>query len=154
LDRLEANQEMMVSANLAIRKYAKAGLEAQKMALMDLGFDEGNALDLLNPSHFGSKGYARFSLSNNGATIRTLKARIESLTKIKDKPDTERVGTLATMSDCPADNRIRLLFPDKPSEEVRKVLKSHGFRWTPSLGVWQAYRKQYTYDLAVKLAGV
>jgi hypothetical protein len=44
------------------------------------------------------------------------------------------------VEDAPADNRIRLYFPDKPDEVTRSALKARGFRWTPSLGCWQAYR--------------
>lgn len=33
--------------------------------------------------------------------------------------------------------RIQLIFDGKPSEEVRAVLKSNGFRWSPSFGAWQ-----------------
>ena len=33
--------------------------------------------------------------------------------------------------------RIRVYFPDKPEEDVRRVMKSNGFRWSPSVGAWQ-----------------
>jgi hypothetical protein len=36
-----------------------------------------------------------------------------------------------------ADNRVKLTFPGKPSDAVRSELKSSGFRWAPSEGVWQ-----------------
>lgn len=33
-------------------------------------------------------------------------------------------------------NRINLYFDDKPEEDVRRVLKSNGFRWSPSFSCW------------------
>jgi len=33
--------------------------------------------------------------------------------------------------------RIQLIFEDKPEVEVRDVLKSHAFRWSPRFGAWQ-----------------
>jgi len=35
------------------------------------------------------------------------------------------------------DNRIRLFFPGKPSDDQRARLKKRGFRWSPRAGAWQ-----------------
>lgn len=34
-------------------------------------------------------------------------------------------------------NRIQLIFPNKPDEETRTLLKSHGFKWSPRFTAWQ-----------------
>jgi len=36
-----------------------------------------------------------------------------------------------------SENRIQFLFNEKPSEEVRNLLKHWGFRWSPSNAAWQ-----------------
>ena len=36
-----------------------------------------------------------------------------------------------------SDNRLQILFDSKPDEEIRAVLKSNGFRWSPKAGAWQ-----------------
>jgi Domain of unknown function (DUF3560) len=36
-----------------------------------------------------------------------------------------------------SENRVRIYFPGKPSEALRSLLKSRGFRWSPSEGAWQ-----------------
>ena len=33
--------------------------------------------------------------------------------------------------------RVQLRFPGKPDEQTRSLLKSHGFRWSPTQGAWQ-----------------
>lgn len=35
--------------------------------------------------------------------------------------------------------RIQLIFDDKPDEDTRTLLKSYGFRWSPSFGAWQRH---------------
>lgn len=35
--------------------------------------------------------------------------------------------------------RIQLIFPDKPDDTTRRVLKANGFRWSPSQGAWQRH---------------
>ena len=35
------------------------------------------------------------------------------------------------------ENRIQFIFDGKPSEEIRRILKSNGFRWALSQEAWQ-----------------
>ena len=91
---------------------------------------------------------------NNGANIRRVKARIESLECSQASPVTEVQGTVARLQDDPPANRVRLFFPEKPSPEVIARLKANAFRWTPTLGAWQAFRNSRSLDLAQNLAGV
>lgn len=35
------------------------------------------------------------------------------------------------------ENRLQIMFDGKPSAEIRKELKSNGFRWAPSQEAWQ-----------------
>jgi len=34
-------------------------------------------------------------------------------------------------------NRVQIIFPNKPTDNERRILKSHAFRWAPSVGAWQ-----------------
>ena len=33
--------------------------------------------------------------------------------------------------------RVQFVFPGKPDDETRAMLKENGFRWAPSQGAWQ-----------------
>lgn len=150
----EALQERMRSANAAIRKHKKAGEAVQVAALIELGFSPTHANELLKPDFCGRIGFADYQLQNNNANIRRMKERLEGIQRNQAKPETKVEGKNARIEDSPADNRVRLFFPGKPSEEVRTKLKSNGFRWTPSLGAWQAYRNWRSTEVAKEVAGL
>lgn len=149
--KAECLQQAMKAANAAIRKHAKAGAEAQVAAVVALGFTEEQARRLLEPDYCGRIGFADYETRNNGANIRRMKERLEAVTRTQAMPDTAKEGTAARVEDCPAENRVRLYFPAKPAREIIEELKSNGWRWTPSLGCWQAYRNTASLALADKL---
>jgi hypothetical protein len=144
----------MKACNAAIRKHRKAGGAAQVAALVALGLSEEQAVKLLQPDFCGRIGFADFELTNNGANIRRMKARFEGISRNKATEATERQGSLARLEDCPADNRVRLFYPGKPDAETRSRLKSRGFRWSPTIGCWQAYRNSHTIGIAAREAGL
>jgi hypothetical protein len=156
LDRLkdkiaeaEALQSTMRAVNTAIRRHAKAGRGAQIKAMLEANSDlcEANAALMLNPDCLGRIGYYDFELSNNNANIRRMKSRLEWLRRDNaTKPTTIRGEDGVLYEDCPADNRVRLFFSRIPDVTVRTRLKSQGFRWTPSLRCWQAYRNSRSLE--------
>ena len=76
--------------------------------------------------------YASYQLSNYSAEINRLKKSIESLER---REETGFVGWQFKGGEAVAnqeENRLQLLFDEKPSEEQRSKLKSWGFRWSPS----------------------
>lgn len=93
--------------------------------------------------------FAPYQLSNNNATIRTAEKRLEQLQAAKAMPETSQESDNGIrLEDSPADNRVRLFFPGKPEFEVRAKLKKNGFRWSPTIGAWQAYRNTWSMALA------
>ncbi len=152
--KLEAAQQRMKDCNAVIRKHAKDGPSAQIAALIALGKPESVAQELIKPDFCGRIGYPNYALTNNGANIRRLKERLERVSQAQAEPETCVEGTNARLEDCPADNRVRLFYPGKPSEEVRSRLKSAGFRWSPTIGAWQAYRNNWAMETAKVEAGI
>jgi hypothetical protein len=154
LTSAEALQLRMRATNAAIRRTAKEGKPAQVAALLGMGYTEDAAHRLLLPDFCQRIGFADFELTNNGANIRRMKQRVESITRLQAMPASEAQGTNARIEDAPQDNRVRLFFPGKPDETIRTKLKARGFRWTPSLGCWQAFRNHWAVETAKEIAGV
>ena len=141
IERAERLQEIMREANIIIRK--KIGDEEKVAFLLELeGITEGGARRLLTPDDMGRIGFASYLLTNNGANIRRMKERVAELQardaeRAAQTEDVEReVNGVRYVENTDA-NRVQLVFPGKPAEAVRDLLKSHGFRWAPSLGAWQ-----------------
>jgi hypothetical protein len=98
--------------------------------------------------------YVGWQITNLGAQIRTVKERINTVSRVQAQPEQKIEGDMGIRyEDSPADNRVRLFFPDIPAREIREKLKSNGFRWTPTLGCWQAYRNWRAETLARTMIG-
>ena len=85
--------------------------------------------------------FPSYCLSNNNAKIRAAKQRIKELEEAKASAQGEAVETNIEGLKVVENEvmRIQLIFDDKPSAEVRDVLKSYGFRWSPKFAVWQRH---------------
>lgn len=95
-----------------------------------------------------------YKITNNGANIRRLKARAEELrAKAADVTTRITVGDIEIF-DSVEDNRTQIAFAGKPTASTVDELKANGFRWAPSLGVWQRMRSPRALWLAKKIAGV
>lgn len=84
-----------------------------------------------------AREHSTWELTNIGATIRETKKRIERLEKL-DNIDFKEInlenGKVIHNKEI---NRIQFLFDNIPDEETRKILKSHGFRWSRYEKAWQ-----------------
>lgn len=158
LVKAEADLDFMRRANAAIRKHKRDGEAAQIEVLVALDgsmkLTPAAAAQLLKPDFANRIGFADYEIRNLAANIRRMRARSETIAEAKAVEATTIEGTSARFEDCPADNRVRLFFPGKPDSLTRSRLKSAGFRWTPSLGCWQAYRNHHAMTTARREAGV
>ena len=68
-----------------------------------------------------------------------MKQRLVDLERKSETETTEIEHDGFTVIENVEENRIQILFPGKPSNEIRQVLKRHGFRWAPSQGAWQRH---------------
>lgn len=80
--------------------------------------------------------YPDYMLSNNNANIRRIRERIASLEQQTTRETKERQVGQVTIREDTTENRVLLVFPGKPAEDVRRMLKSSGFRWSPTRGAW------------------
>lgn len=155
IDRLESEhaqlsrlQERMKAVNLAHGRFVKnpATLDAAD----HISEQDKARIRAYKPEYsWEPHPFAPYQLQNNGANIRRIEARIEQLTAAKAAPMVEREGaTGVRLEDDPPANRVRLFFPGKPDQATRDRLKKQGFRWSPTIGAWQAYRNTWSLALA------
>lgn len=135
----EELQEFMKKVNAVIRK-AKGGNCFEQ--LLQLGVRERLAVELLTPDWAKRIGFKPYEITNNGANIRRLKARLKELEekaerRNSDVPETEvEINGVKILENYDAD-RVQIFFPGKPEREVIQNLKSNGWKWSPSTACWQ-----------------
>jgi len=78
-----------------------------------------------------------YALTNNSANIRRMKERLAQIETQPQRETREREEQGIQIIENAEENRIQLIFPGKPDEEIRSILKSCGFRWSPYNGAWQ-----------------
>lgn len=147
LARREKRQADMKACNRIIRANPRNALTDAKLAkLVDLDIPEDAARNLFEPDFCGRIGFPDYALTNNNANIRRIRERIAMLERTADAaPVAETFGGIEYRED---DNRVRLIFPGKPPKETRQLLKSHGFRWSPSAGAWQRHLNNAARQIA------
>lgn len=139
LAKLETLQDTMKRANVCVRKQDRAGLAA-------MGFSEARIAQLFTPDFCGRLGFPDYALTNNSANMRRIRQRIEAL-QARPTESTERqiplvgesptsAGNGVTVREDTTENRVMLIFPGKPAEAVRAILKASGFKWSPTRGAW------------------
>lgn len=138
LEGAESKQAAMKAANTIIHRKPKNEQTPDKLAeLVALGFSESRAAQLFAPDVCGRVGFPDYALTNNGANVRRIRKRIEALRATASRQDVAQDhGGIEYREE---DNRVRLVFPSKPPENVRAILKNHGFRWSPTAGAWQRF---------------
>lgn len=130
MEELEARRTRMVAANKAIRS------KAPKEALVVLGFSEKLVEQLMTPDFAGRLGFPAYALQNASAECARIRKRIEALEAEASRPKAETIHMDGARIE-EGDNRVRIVFDDRPSPEMVSRLKSKGFRWAPSVGAWQ-----------------
>lgn len=108
----------------------------------DVSDAEAAEIDKQIKASWEQKPYPTWALTNNNAEIRRLKERIAEIERLKAnaaKPIDDKyphVDGVEVVENAEA-MRIQLIFDGKPDDETRALLKSNGFRWSPSFGAWQ-----------------
>lgn len=75
--------------------------------------------------------------TNLSGNIRSVKERIKQLEEIKSIPDIDKTINGIQIKSDKEENRIKIFFPDIPSEEIRTQLKRNGFKWSRYNQCWQ-----------------
>ena len=116
--------------------------------------ESAKAFDAKNASgdYFARQPFAAYRLQNGNAELRRIQGRIDELNKAqaaaeaaKANPEAAKAATAAKyphvdgveVEENNEEMRVQLRFPGKPDDETRTLLKSWGFRWSPTQGAWQ-----------------
>lgn len=136
IEEAESIQDCMKVVNKIV-KSKKLTIEEKIAQMVDIGYERATAGELLSPDWAGRIGYPAYKLTNNNANIRRMKGRLVELEALDSREDLEtEYGDITVIEDT-SDNRIRIVFPDKPSADMRDELESNGFRWSPTNEAWQ-----------------
>lgn len=150
LAELEAKQNARKSDNAALRKAKIATSDTAALdKMLALGISRESAEELARlarivPYQMGQFiRWPDYSLTNNNANIRRVRSRLAKLEKqaaaakaAAEQGPAEISGNGWRIKEDAADNRVCIIFPGKPAENVRAILKRYGFRWSPSRGAW------------------
>lgn len=141
LDDLERRQAYMKAVNAAHKKFLKSPASLDSSDLSEKAKD---VIRTYKPQYsWEPHPFPPYAMQNNNANIRRVKLRLAELERDFAKAEegvsktTEHNG-FSIVENVDA-NRVQIMFPGKPSVEVRAVLKSSGFRWAPSEGAWQRH---------------
>lgn len=124
-------QALMRDANKVIRKHTDNPADCTAH-LVALGMTETQAANVLTPNVFGNIGFERFQLSNNNASIKRIEQRINELEREAQRPEAKPVERHDGITTGEMDDRICIWFPEKPSADVRQILKRNGFKFSPT----------------------
>lgn len=95
------------------------------------------------------------ALSNNSANIRRIRERVEELEKKASSPAPEGWrfdgGEVVMNTD---ENRLQILFDDKPDADLRAELKAEAFKWAPSQGAWQRQLTSNAIRAAMRIKAI
>lgn len=133
LERLEAFQEKMKAVNAYYRK----GKTLDGCPLLSAGEIEKLKAEMARNWRVQPKPYESYELSNNNASIRQVKARIEELTR---QAETVYEGWQFDGGEVKMNreiNRLQVFFDAKPDKDTCSAMRHGGFRWAPSVGAWQ-----------------
>lgn len=129
----------MKRANAVIRRMEKdLASEADILArvVAETGLSEEQAAGGVTLAPWQSR--RGFDTTKTRAELRRMQQRFARLAAMKKRGDrSEEVETKAGAIEVKENTeiaRIQLVFPGKPDEATRRILKSHGFRWSPSQG--------------------
>jgi hypothetical protein len=98
--------------------------------------------------------YESWKLSNNNANIRRLKDRLDQLKALDEMPAETIAFDGGEIEVDLDDNRVKIRFDERQSDEVTAKLKSRGFKWSRNNQCWQRLRTKGALHAARRICGV
>lgn len=131
LECLEKRRELMKEVNKEYKKHYKKALNLLSKK------EREDIINMFERKLLSDKPFPGFKLTNISANIRSVKQRIAKIERIKTRTLTEtRMGNGFSIHETREDNSISIIFKEKPNAQIRSILKSHGFNWSPTRKIW------------------
>lgn len=133
VDTLTDKQEEMKSANAYYRKHKTM------VGYAELTEDEATRIDtdIEKAYSWEKQPYPAYELTNNNACIKSTKERLARLSAVKERGTVEKDNQRFKVVENVEEMRLQLIFDSKPSDEIRCILKSNGYKWSPRSTAWQ-----------------
>lgn len=145
LEGMESQQTMMKAVNAYYRKHKT--LEGCP-ELTEVQIEKLKA-DMSRDWRKDPVPFPSYLLTNNNANMRRVRQRIEELSNRSEFAGWTFPGGEAKINE--AENRLQLLFDEKPDADQRQELKQAGFKWAPSQGAWQRQLNENAIRAAARL---
>lgn len=153
LDNAEKLQVFMKACNKIIRSKKLSDADKVEQILKIDGATSDKARQLTTPDRYGDFGYPKYALTNNSANIRRMKTRVVELTKKENTPSSEIVFDGGVILYNTEADRVQIDFDEKPGDTVRAALRGEGWRWAPSVELWQRKRTPQAIVSAKRIVG-
>jgi len=85
----------------------------------------------------GEEQLQPYVLANSNQNIKSVKDRLLQLEKMNNLNLSDYNFENGKVCFDNEDNRIKIYFDEKPSEEIRTELKCHAYKWSPKNSAWQ-----------------
>ena len=145
-------QVRMKAVNKILRNKKTSDDEKIKRVNKEFGLSEHLIHELMTPD-WGKPGYESWQLSNNNANIKRMEGRIKEMEVREATPTTEITFADGTIIDNREDDRVQIDFDEKPDDAMISKLRGSGWRWAPSLKVWQRKRTNAAMYSAKQITG-
>lgn len=145
LEGMESQQTMMKAVNAYYRKHKTLDGCPE---LTEVQIEKLKA-DMSRDWRKDPVPFPSYLLTNNNANMRRVRQRIEELSNRSEFAGWTFPGGEAKINE--AENRLQLLFDEKPDPDQRQALKQAGFKWAPSQGAWQRQLNENAIRAAARL---
>jgi hypothetical protein len=150
----EKLQATMKAANVIVRNRQLTDDEKVARLVAECGQREHRARELLKPDFAGRVGFPDYALTNNGANIRRMQARLKGLANESGRASVTLAFAGGRVEDNAEECRVRIYHDVKPPAGTIAKLRTYGFHWTPSLGCWQRLRNDSARYASTQITGV
>lgn len=138
-DQLNKEQDLLEYCKGANAYYRKHKTLRGYSNMSDAAADALTSPDAFSMSLY-RKPYGDFELTSIRGKIKRIQTRLDELNKAQAAAASGPVEDQHDGYTYRENNeimRVQFIFPGKPDDETRAMLKENGFRWAPSQGAWQ-----------------